>query len=327
MNENIIEIKKENIPAIPSIYYGAVGSFISKVDPFAGKIMARAIMPGGVIIAMTVNLIKDPKNKDKVIASTVLESGIIFSLSEMLPLLALTEVNVGAAALRLGVVAAPIAITIVSAVGLAILMTVVGNELYDLIYKNLENFEEFTKNIEVDIFSKEIVGKITQEEFILNELKNNKNFCKVIFPKYNRYRQKVTIGSGYNNINSIDEYFKNNPKNEMDYETLSNYIKHDSNENKAEIKITNSNNTEDFEEAAAYSRVVITENKKLKKYDIILTRRRKKQSLITTFCLKSSLSHKNIFTLTKVSFKNIFIQSLDFKQNLGFTDAFYKRVA
>ena len=45
----------------------------------------------------------------------------------------------------------------------------------------------------------------------------------------------------------------------------------------------------------------------------------------TIFCQNSSLPHKNTFTLTYVSLKNILTRSLAFEENLAFTDSFYNR--
>ena len=50
-----------------------------------------------------------------------------------------------------------------------------------------------------------------------------------------------------------------------------------------------------------------------------------KLTVNTIFCPNSSLPHKNTFTLTTVSLKNILTRSLDFEQNLAFTDSFYNR--
>ena len=247
---------------IPSIYYGASNHLITKIDPFAGKLMARAVMPGGTAIAMTINLIKDPNNKGKVIASTVLSSGIMYRFVGPLVEQVIVRLIFGVAGIAVGAASVPIGITIVSAIGIAVIGTYAGSFIYDFIYKKLETFEEFTSDLEIDIFSQDIVGKISQEEFILNSLKNNTNFCKENFPLYVNYRKKVTIGSGNSNISSLTEYFGNNPTNEIDYDVVENYIKNNSDETVAEIKV------KDLNEAKILTNTLILNADKLRKNDV-----------------------------------------------------------
>ena len=150
-DNNTVDLRGlNNIPSVPSVYYGATSGLVGKIDPFAGRLMAKATLPGGTVIATTVNLIKDPNNPGKVIASTVLASGITYFVASSSIVVAISELVVGTAAVAAGVAVAPAAISIVAAVGLAVVATTYGSKLQELIYDGFQEFEEF------DIYSPEI---------------------------------------------------------------------------------------------------------------------------------------------------------------------------
>ena len=178
---------------IPSIYYGATSSLVSKIDPFAGNLIGKATLPGGTVVSTTINLIKDPDNPGKVIASTTLATGITYVVAGYIGAnIAIAEVLVGAALASAGIVASPLVISIATIGGLAVLATVGGSELQSMIYDGLALAEHQT---EVLLMSPQITGKITPEEFILESLTDNPNFCKEIFPEYSRYRQIIEISN------------------------------------------------------------------------------------------------------------------------------------
>ncbi|WP_198304472.1 LysM peptidoglycan-binding domain-containing protein [Arcobacter vandammei] len=185
---------------IPSVYYGATSSLVSKIDPFAGNLMGKVTLPGGTVISTTINLIKDPNNPGKVIASTTLATGITYVAAGLLAEAAITEVLIGAALASIGIVASPLVISIATLGGIAVLATVGGSSLQSLIYDGLALAEHQT---EVVLMSPEVTGKITQEEFIVQSVTNDPNFCKDIYPKYLNYRQIVDIKSGSTLAESI----------------------------------------------------------------------------------------------------------------------------
>ncbi len=70
-----------------------------------------------------------------------------------------------------------------------------GEKIVNALYHNLnENFEYQDSTI---------YGKVTQEEFILESVTNDPNFCKDIFPQYLNYRQIVDIKSGLTLAESV----------------------------------------------------------------------------------------------------------------------------
>ncbi len=105
------------------------------------------------------------------------------------------------------------------AVAGAVIGSIIGGINADDWYGNGEIF--FTKlvdkiNDDFEYLSPTIYGKVTQEEFILQSVENDSNFCKNIFPDYVNYRQITEIKSGsesflYNQltknatVNSSDE--------------------------------------------------------------------------------------------------------------------------
>lgn len=175
--EGVQEVKKESIGDIPSIYYSATSNLVSKIDPYASKIMGKALLPGGTAIAMTINLIKNPDNKGKVIASTVLTGGFTFTVMSMTPGMLLAEAATAAAFVALGVSATPLAITLVAATGLAVIGTIIGSTAYSHFYDLLSSIEVFFPEAqETDIFTLHANGKVTKEELtlILDEMEENK---------------------------------------------------------------------------------------------------------------------------------------------------------
>ena len=249
MIKGAVEIKKENIPKIPAIYYSGVSNLFSKIDPFARKIMARTTLPGGTEIAMTVNLIKDPQNKGKVIFTTTTVSGLIFTFSEAFSLLALTEVIVGGAALALGITATPIVITIVSALGLAVVMTTLGDIIYNVIYDGLEWIEEeYQKSLPVDIYTLHARGEVTKDELNL------------VLDLYEKEKNTISCLDGFKELKGL------RPILNIENKSLATFIKSDTINNKASIQI------KDLDEAHnVVNEILNFDNKnKLKKYDITI---------------------------------------------------------
>jgi len=296
-NKKDIELIRDNIPNVPSIYYGGVSNMFGKIDPYASKIMARATLPGGTAIAMTVNLIKDPKNKGKVIASTTLASGITYWITSIefatvagagmtIDAMVITEAIVGAVAASAGIALAPLTITIISAGALAVVMTSIGSEIYNKVYDELKHLEnEYDKSLLIEIFAPDIRGTITKEEFILKSLKDDKDFCKRIFPKYQRYKQIV----------KIENYDMNN--------TLKSFIYNDKINKQASIQ------EEDLEKARVLTDLIVSydTSNKLKKHDItIKTTNDNEEYTIMRQELLESIAKDNNTTVKKI---------LNFKEN------------
>lgn len=193
-NNSTVNIAGTNyVSNINPIYYGLLGGITEKfVDKSLAEIIAKTTLPGGTIIASTINLIKDPDNPGKVIVSTVAASGIIYFATAAYGSIAVaaTEVIIGSALTTLGIVASPIILSVAAIGTVAVGTTLIGNELQSLIYNYLDNVENF------DFYSPEIVGTITKDEFIAQSASNDPNFCKNIFPDYVNYRQITEIKSG-----------------------------------------------------------------------------------------------------------------------------------
>ena len=178
---------------IPAVYYSTTSSLVEKfASQEAGSIIAKITLPGGTVISSTINLVKDPDNPGKVIASTVAASGITYVVSAAYgsAAIAATEVLIGSIAVALGVVASPVVITLSAIGAVAIGTTMLGNEIQSVIYDALASYENF------NFISPEVTGYASKDQFILESVANDSNFCKRIFPEYARYRQITEIKSG-----------------------------------------------------------------------------------------------------------------------------------
>lgn len=197
---------------IPAVYYSTTGSIVEKfADKNMGQLIAKSTLPGGTTISTAVNLVKDPDNPGKVIASTVLASGVTYSVSAMAgsASIAITEVLLGSIAATFGIAASPVVISLAALGVVAVGTTYAGNALQEQIYNTMQEFEEF------DIYAPEITGTVTQSEFILQSLENNPTFCMDAFPDYvNRYfictikhefMPKISIGK---NLKCFSEMFE-----------------------------------------------------------------------------------------------------------------------
>ena len=159
----------EWISTIPSVYFDTTSGLVEKLgNKQAAQYIAKIGLGTGTVIDLTINMIEDPNNPGKVIASTVV-GNITYYISGI-SALALTNIAIGAALAVVGVATAPVWLTI-AGVGVAVAGTVMyGTELkdwvYDVTYNKLVAFEEF------DIYSSKITGTATKEEFILNGVRN-----------------------------------------------------------------------------------------------------------------------------------------------------------
>ena len=151
-----------------------------------------------------------------------------------------------------------------------------GEKIINALYNNLKEEFEYSDSY--------IYGKDTLKEFIITSLEDDSNFTKKIFPKYINYRKIVTVGLS-------------NDKNK----TLASFVKHNSTEVKADIKTNN------ISTAKEYSKIVIDENSKLKKYDI---------NVITTDDNQEYTVMKNE-TINKIAKDNGISRNeiLDYKEN------------
>ncbi|QOG11541.1 RHS repeat domain-containing protein [Arcobacter sp. FWKO B] len=241
-----IEIKKESISEIPAIYYSSTAYLVDKIDNIASKLMAKATFPGGTAIAMAINIVADPKNKGKVIVSTTLASGAIFYIAGAKLTTLVIEAIVASAMMALGITATPIIITLVSAVSLAIVATIAGSELYDIIYNELKDIESKYRNLtETDIFTLYAKGKVTQEELtlILEAFEQNKTIsCLEPYEELKTLRHITNIENEY----------------------LASYIKVNKPNNKVQIK------DKDIQEVKQITKEILKEdtNNTLKKHDI-----------------------------------------------------------
>ncbi|MGE3612537.1 MAG: calcium-binding protein [Sulfurimonas sp.] len=178
---------------IPAVYYSTTSSLVEKfASQEAGSIIAKITLPGGTVISSTINLVKDPDNPGKVIASTVAASGITYVVSAAYgsAAIAATEVLIGSIAVTLGVVASPVVITLSAIGAVAIGTTMLGNEIQSVVYDALASYENF------NFISPEVTGYASKDQFILQSVANDPNFCKNIFPDYVNYRQITEIKSG-----------------------------------------------------------------------------------------------------------------------------------
>jgi len=85
-----------------------------------------------------------------------------------------------------------------------------GKKLVKALADNLDDSFEY--------FDNAIYGKVTQEEFILQSLENNPNFCMDAFPDYVNYRQIIEIKSGSESFlyNQLTKEATVNSSNEKD---------------------------------------------------------------------------------------------------------------
>ncbi len=216
MGNNIDLNGSEYIQNIPGVYFDATSGLIGKLgDKQAGKYVGRIGLGAGTVVDITVNLAKDPDNPGKVIASTIAADGVVYFIGGAAVDYVVTEVLIGAALAVTGVATAPVWVTI-AGVGAAVAATTyLGGKAKDFLYKTVYDGINEIENF--DFYSPEIYGTVTKEEFIAQSVKDDPNFCKRVFPQYQRYRQITTVRNAPN--------------------TLADFIKYNSKTKEAEIKI------------------------------------------------------------------------------------------
>jgi len=162
-------------------YVGFVGEVSTRYGGTPGKTIGLVLNISSGIIAGTFdsNLNKS-KEVDNIIGTAVVGYGVGWAGAE-------AGAIIGAS------ISGPLA-PIGAIVG-ALLGAVAGGLYGDDIYDNGEKIVDILydklseKYSNLEFIDTSIHGIITKEEFILKSLKDDKNFCKRIFPKYNIYKQ------------------------------------------------------------------------------------------------------------------------------------------
>ena len=159
MEENYVDLNGTNyVSNIPAVYYNTIASVVEKfADKGTGQLLAKVTLPGGAVISTTINLIKDPENPGKVIASTTMATGVTYAVTSAYgaSAVAATEVLIGGILATFGIAASPVVVTL-SAIGVVAVGTIyAGNKLQEFIYDTLNTAEK-----ELEIFSNDIYAKV-----------------------------------------------------------------------------------------------------------------------------------------------------------------------
>ncbi|MDD3009480.1 MAG: LysM peptidoglycan-binding domain-containing protein [Arcobacter sp.] len=171
-------------------YLGFVGEMSEQFGGTAGKTIGLVFaVSGGVITGVFDKELNPQKEYDNLIGTALIgyELGILGATAGRI-------IGNAVGGFIGGSVAGPVGAVVGAVLG-AVVGGLWGDDIYDngekivnALYHNLnENFEYQDSTI---------YGKVTQEEFILESVTNDPNFCKDIFPQYLNYRQIVDIKSG-----------------------------------------------------------------------------------------------------------------------------------
>ncbi|MDD7423154.1 MAG: hypothetical protein PUK41_07345, partial [Campylobacter hominis] len=196
-NEEVRFLTEEDILKIPGIYFDTVGSLIEKlgVGEIAKKganFIAKVGFGVGTAIDLTINLSKDENSDEFYVAlSTIGKDTIKFAIGRFAIKPLVAAITAGAASL-LGLSTAPVWLTVVTTVGVVVATTYATDKVLNLVENELkENIGEF------ELFSPTIYGKMTRDEFMLQELEQNnqttKDFCVRMYPKFARYVQTYDL--------------------------------------------------------------------------------------------------------------------------------------
>ncbi|PHQ64674.1 MAG: hypothetical protein COB99_08360, partial [Sulfurimonas sp.] len=170
-------------------YMGFVGEVTTQYGGTPGKIVGLTIAVSSGVITGVFDKNMNPQHEyDNVIGTAVV--GYVSGWAG-----AWIGARAGA---TIGVSAGP-----VGAVVGAVLGAVAGGLWGDDIYNNGEKIVKvLADNLEHDFeyLSPTIYGKVTQEQFIIQSLENDPDFCKRAFPQYKDYRETVTVSSGNETI-------------------------------------------------------------------------------------------------------------------------------
>ena len=192
----------EDFLKIPGIYFDTASGILDtlgsdkEIAINGAKFIAKVGFGVGTAIDLTVNLSKDENSDDfYVVLSTIGKNIIKYKIgSALFKRSVIAAVSAGAASL-LGLSTTPVWLTIATTVGVVVVTTYVTDKALNLLENELSDLKEF------EFYSPTIYGKITQKEFMIQELEQNnqtiKDFCMRMYPKFARYIQTY-------NLNKID---------------------------------------------------------------------------------------------------------------------------
>ena len=92
----------------------------------------------------------------------------------------------------MGLSTVPVWLTVATTIGVVVATTYTLDKAFDLFEKQLKDFAKYADK-QAELYTPTIYGKITQKEFMIQELEQNnkttKDFCMRMYPKFARYIQ------------------------------------------------------------------------------------------------------------------------------------------
>jgi Ca2+-binding RTX toxin-like protein len=190
-------------------YLGFVGEIITQYGGSPGKTIGLVFdVSGGVITGVFDKNLNPQKEYSAIIGTALAGYGS-------------TALGAWAGKAVAGLVAGSVAGPVGAIVG-ALVGGVFGGLYGDDIYTNGERLIKLLANeLEEDFefLDSNIIGEVSQKEFIIQSVQNDPNFCSRVFPEYKNYRQVVTIKNGTS--------------------SLADYLKYDASKQEAEIQVSN----------------------------------------------------------------------------------------